>query len=64
MKTTAMGDLDGVTMQDQVVNEFKGPYFPFNRREHYPRQLKVDFRKLTVSDVEFGSTSHGTSQLL
>lgn len=35
-------------MQEHVVDESRGPYFPFNRRETYPKRLKVDFRRLPV----------------
>ena len=35
-------------MQENVVDESEGPYFPFNRREPYPKRLKVDFRRLPV----------------
>lgn len=36
------------SMQEHVVDESRGPYFPFNRRETYPKRLKVDFRRLPV----------------
>ncbi|CBJ26523.1 conserved unknown protein [Ectocarpus siliculosus] len=38
-------------MQEQVVDESRGPYFPFNRRETYPKRLKVDFRRLPTSTL-------------
>lgn len=34
---------------DHVKDESKGPYFPYDRREPYPKRLKVDFRRLPVS---------------
>lgn len=35
-------------MQEDVVDESEGPYFPFDRREPYPKRLRVDFRRLPV----------------
>ncbi|CAM9823210.1 unnamed protein product, partial [Ectocarpus sp. 8 AP-2014] len=39
------------SMQEHVVDESRGPYFPFNRRETYPKRLKVDFRRLPTSTL-------------
>ncbi|CAM9446213.1 unnamed protein product [Pylaiella littoralis] len=38
-------------MHEHVVDESAGPYFPFNRRETYPRRLKVDFRRLPTNTL-------------
>lgn len=42
--------------EEHVVDESRGPYFPFNRRETYPKRLKVDFRRLPVREVASGET--------
>lgn len=40
---------------EHVEGESRGPYFPYDRREPYPKRLKVDFRRLTVSaSVRYG----------
>lgn len=36
------------TMQEHVVDESKGPYFPMDRREQYPKRMRVNFRRLAV----------------
>lgn len=38
--------------EDLVPDESQGPYFPYNRRERYPKRLKVDFRRLPVRIAE------------
>ncbi|CAM9875416.1 unnamed protein product [Scytosiphon promiscuus] len=37
--------------EEHVVDESRGPYFPFNRRETYPKRLKVDFRRLPINTL-------------
>lgn len=33
---------------NRVEDESRGPYFPYDRREPYPKRLKVNFRNLAV----------------
>ena len=44
------------------LDESSGPYFPFDRRETYPRRIKVDFRRLPVrfsSTIQLNYAGHG-----
>lgn len=36
-----------------VEDESRGPYFPYDRREPYPKRLKVNFRNLAVRSSRY-----------
>lgn len=40
-------------MDEEIQDESSGPYYPFDRKERYPKRLKVDFRRLPVRVPSF-----------
>ncbi|CAN0083874.1 unnamed protein product, partial [Discosporangium mesarthrocarpum] len=46
-------------MQESLVDGDDRPYFPFNRREHYPINLKTNFRDLSLQSLLTYVTHHG-----